>query len=70
MSDCRCERPLEDTPMTVQTIPSQGEILLEIASRLRREPNYRERLHLLNARDLLLRAMGIEPQITILGEVS
>lgn len=56
--------------MTVQTIREPASILLDIARMLREETDIAERLRLLNARDLLLRARGIEPQITILGEAS
>lgn len=56
--------------MTVQTIREPASILLDIARILREETDIAERLRLLNARDLLLRARGIEPQITILGEAS
>ncbi|MFA4080516.1 hypothetical protein ONA92_02220 [Mycobacteroides salmoniphilum] len=56
--------------MTLQTIRKPASILLNIACMLREETDMAERLCLLNARDLLLRAKGIEPQITILGEAS
>ncbi|WP_157932887.1 hypothetical protein [Mycobacteroides abscessus] len=56
--------------MTVQTIRAPGSVLLDIARVLREETDMAERLRLLNARDMLLRALGIEPQITILGEAS
>ncbi|SKD36308.1 Uncharacterised protein [Mycobacteroides abscessus subsp. massiliense] len=56
--------------MTVHTIRPHAEILLDIARKLQTETDISERLSLVNARDRLLRAMGIEPQITVLGEAS
>ncbi|CPR79367.1 hypothetical protein PP568_13140 [Mycobacteroides abscessus] len=55
---------------TPRAARSHGAILLDIAHKLQAETDMAERLALVNARDRLLRAMGIEPQITILGEAS
>lgn len=54
----------------MKTDRSNGAILLDLAVHIAAEPDLSERLILVNARDLLLRAMGIEPEISILGEAS